>query len=102
MTAKVSDVEGTALVRQLFTEARRTEQIPWMFGQCMVRQELEERAFEGLKAIAQLWFLEFDDETRLPRELMDLMTDVLDLWHLVDVTDFLEDDEEDGDDAPLA
>lgn len=94
MTAKVSDVEGTQLVREIFKEARELERIPWGFGQAMCRQGLEEQALEGLKAIAQLWFLEFTDETRLPDEMMALI-ETLEHWSIADVYEFMEDDEDD-------
>jgi hypothetical protein len=54
-------------------EARKTDSIPWPFGQGMVREGLEEDLQAGLEAFAQLWFLELTDETDLPRQFYGLV-----------------------------
>ena len=73
-------------------EARETNRLPWAFGQAMVRASLEEDLVAGLRAFAQLWFMELTEEKALPEEFNRLVELVERNW-LADLAE-LDDDEE--------
>lgn len=88
---------GTQFVKQAQQEARTTANLPWAFGQGMVRSDLEERVADGLRAFAQLWFMELTDEKDLPDPFYRLV-DLCDQHYIADLGEFEDDDEDDDDD----
>lgn len=77
-------------------EAREIDGQSWPFGISFVASSLEESVIEGMKAFAQLWFVNYTDETELPSEfyrLKDILDDLLlDTSELEDEEDESEED----------
>lgn len=61
---------NTKTDRDIFADLVRTS--GWHWGDALVEQSLQERAAEGLEALAALWFRYYEDEQNLPRLLVEL------------------------------
>lgn len=46
----------------------------------------------GLEAFAHLWFIEFTDETELPKEFYNFV-DLIEQWNLADLTPIADEDD---------